>query len=91
MQAKAPVEEKKDKAVTDTKTVEEKKEPIQDKVVEKTKPTDEAVKDIDNNLEKQKPTMQNEEKKEVKVRNVYDDMARREEEKRKESANQPKT
>ena len=90
VQAKAPVEDKKEKAVTETKTVEEKKEVMQEKVVTETKTTEEAVKDIDNNLEKQKPTMQNEEKKEVKVRNVYDDMARREEEKRKESANQPK-
>lgn len=92
VQGKVPVEEeKKEKTVTETKIVEEKKEATQEKVVTDTKSTDEAVKDIDNNLEKQKPTMQNEEKKEVKVRNVYDDMARREEEKRKESANQPKT
>jgi len=92
VQGKVPVEEeKKEKTVTETKIVEENKEATQEKVVTDTKSTDEAVKDIDNNLEKQKPTMQNEEKKEVKVRNVYDDMARREEEKRKESANQPKT
>lgn len=85
---KAPVEEK---TTIETKDKEDKKEAVQTKVTADTKSTEEAVKDIDNNLEKQKQTMQNEEKKEVKVRNVYDDMARREEEKRKESANHPKT
>lgn len=85
---KAPVEEK---TIIETKDKEDKKEAVQTKVTADTKSTEEAVKDIDNNLEKQKQTMQNEEKKEVKVRNVYDDMARREEEKRKESANHPKT
>ncbi len=85
---KAPVEEK---TIIETKDKEDKKEAVQTKVIADTKSTEEAVKDIDNNLEKQKQTMQNEEKKEVKVRNVYDDMARREEEKRKESANHPKT
>ena len=88
VQIKAPVEEK---TTIETKDKEDKKEAVQTKVTADTKSTEEAVKDIDNNLEKQKQTMQNEEKKEVKVRNVYDDMARREEEKRKESANHPKT
>lgn len=88
VQIKAPVEEK---TTIKTKDKEDKKEAVQTKVTADTKSTEEAVKDIDNNLEKQKQTMQNEEKKEVKVRNVYDDMARREEEKRKESANHPKT
>ncbi len=88
VQIKAPVEEK---TTIETKATEDKKEAVQTKVTADTKSTEEAVKDIDNNLEKQKQTMQNEEKKEVKVRNVYDDMARREEEKRKESANHPKT
>lgn len=88
VQMKAPVEEK---TTIETKDKEDKKEAVQTKVTADTKSTEEAVKDIDNNLEKQKQTMQNEEKKEVKVRNVYDDMARREEEKRKESANHPKT
>lgn len=88
VQIKAPVEEK---ITIETKDKKDKKEAVQIKVTADTKSTEEAVKDIDNNLEKQKQTMQNEEKKEVKVRNVYDDMARREEEKRKESANHPKT
>ncbi len=88
VQIKAPVEEK---TTIEPKDKEDKKEAVQTKVTADTKSTEEAVKDIDNNLEKQKQTMQNEEKKEVKVRNVYDDMARREEEKRKESANHPKT
>lgn len=88
VQIKAPVEEK---ITIETKYKKDKKEAVQIKVTADTKSTEEAVKDIDNNLEKQKQTMQNEEKKEVKVRNVYDDMARREEEKRKESANHPKT
>lgn len=88
VQIKAPVEEK---TTIETKDKEDKKEAVQTKVTADTKSTEEAVKDIDNNLEKQKQTMQNEEKKEVKVRNVYDDMARREEEKRKESANHTKT
>lgn len=88
VQIKAPVEEK---ITIETKDKKDKKEAVQIKVTADTKSAEEAVKDIDNNLEKQKQTMQNEEKKEVKVRNVYDDMARREEEKRKESANHPKT